>query len=694
MSTTASPPRLTPLRRQLQSLRSARQRTRVAAAASAVAIAVSVAIAAFWLVDWTFELSVAQRLVVLGLAAVGLVWSYRGFARDLLGVSESLVDVALLVERRHRIDSDLVAALQFEQPEARDWGSSQLETAVIEQVAVRGQALDVFDGFSRAPASGRLFWLSITGGGLLLAMLLFPGHARVLLNRLMLGGLHYPTRTRIERIAINDQLVLDAATHGTAPRRSAAAQGRGLEFFARVEGDQPTNGSVRVSSLRGGVTRPVELVALTAEERRTRLEAAVRVLEPVARDAASTGPTIDDATVLPYLDCDATAAANLWRQARDSQAAWSDVLAAARSALEQWESTAGRASVYRGQMDRLVESIEYKLFLGDAWTDPAEVAMTPRPLIEPRLTATAPSYVSEANAIREIGPGRLSVVEGSTVSVGLACANGKRLREAWLTVLAISGPKRWNLVAEDDSKLRWRLDDKSTPFERIEEDLRFELQVRDEDGLTLETPFAGLVRVQPDRSPSAVIQLVHRVVLPNAKPVAQLRVLDDHAVASVSLKIRVQRGEASTRARERAAATADTAAETTAATTAETTAATTNAAAQSSAASDDAEADGDELTIPVTQAKQVIQGAELPWNGKRTIDLAPLKLAKGDQLSIVLEVTDYRGDRPGATFGSEPAILEISDEAGVLSAVLEADQRAEERLSEIIKRQLGIGEAP
>ena len=100
------------------------------------------------------------------------------------------------------------------------------------------------------------------------------------------------------------------------------------------------------------------------------------------------------------------------------------------------------------------------------------------------------------------------------------------------------------------------------------------------------------------------------------------------------------------------------------------------------------------MTIPVTQAKQVIQGAELPWNGKRTIDLAPLKLAKGDQLSIVLEVTDYRGDRPGATFGSEPAILEISDEAGVLSAVLEADQRAEERLSEIIKRQLGIGEAP
>ncbi|MEY4180188.1 MAG: hypothetical protein RLY70_3762 [Planctomycetota bacterium] len=676
MSTTVSPPRLTPLRRQLQALRSARQRTRIAAAVSAVAIAVSVAIAVFWAIDLKFELSVAQRLVVLGLAAVGLVWSYRAYARELLGVSESLVEVALLVERRHRIDTDLVAALQFEQPEARDWGSSQLETAVIEQVADRGQALDVFDGFSRAPASGRLFWLTIAGGGLLVAMLLFPGHARVLWNRLLLGALHYPTNTLIQRIAINDQLVLDAATHGTAPRRSAAAQSRGLEFFARVEGERPASGLVRVSSLRGGATRPVELVELTVDERRTRLDAAVRALEPVAKDAASTGPNIDDATVLPYLDCDAPAAAGLWRQARDSQASWSDVLAAARAALENWEANAAGASVFRGQLDRMVESIEYKVFLGDAWTDPAEVAMTPRPLIEPRLAATAPSYVSDSNAIREIGPGRLSVVEGSTVSVGLACANGKRLREAWLTVLALSGPKRWNLVAEDDSRLRWRLDDTSAPFSRVEEDLRFELQVRDEDGLTLETPLAGLVRVQPDRSPSAVIQLVHRVVLPNAKPVVQFRVLDDHAVASATLRIRVQRGEASNRARERAAADPG------------------KPEAEAPEASAEDESNGDEVTIPVTQTKQVIRGAELPWNGKKAVDLTPLKLVKGDQLSILLEVTDYRGDRPGVTFGSEPAILEISDEAGVLSAVLEADQRAEERLSEIIKRQLGIGEAP
>jgi hypothetical protein len=44
---------------------------------------------------------------------------------------------------------------------------------------------------------------------------------------------------------------------------------------------------------------------------------------------------------------------------------------------------------------------------------------------------------------------------------------------------------------------------------------------------------------------------------------------------------------------------------------------------------------------------------------------------------------------------SEPAVLEISDENGVLSAISEADKRSEQQLNEIIQRQLGTeGERP
>ena len=43
---------------------------------------------------------------------------------------------------------------------------------------------------------------------------------------------------------------------------------------------------------------------------------------------------------------------------------------------------------------------------------------------------------------------------------------------------------------------------------------------------------------------------------------------------------------------------------------------------------------------------------------------------------------------------SKPLYLEISDEAGVLAAILEADHRTEKELTEMIDRQLGLGDAP
>jgi hypothetical protein len=89
----------------------------------------------------------------------------------------------------------------------------------------------------------------------------------------------------------------------------------------------------------------------------------------------------------------------------------------------------------------------------------------------------------------------------------------------------------------------------------------------------------------------------------------------------------------------------------------------------------------------------------LPLTGRYALALSPLGLAKGDRLKLTLEVTDYRGDNEqgqpvGQTTTSDALILEISDESGVLAAISEADQRSEERLTDIIGRQLGIGETP
>jgi hypothetical protein len=74
-------------------------------------------------------------------------------------------------------------------------------------------------------------------------------------------------------------------------------------------------------------------------------------------------------------------------------------------------------------------------------------------------------------------------------------------------------------------------------------------------------------------------------------------------------------------------------------------------------------------------------------------------LEKGDRVRLTLEVVDYRGeDDEGLAVGEsclcDPLVLEISDESGVLAAISEADERSEQRLTDIIKRQLGIGETP
>jgi hypothetical protein len=107
------------------------------------------------------------------------------------------------------------------------------------------------------------------------------------------------------------------------------------------------------------------------------------------------------------------------------------------------------------------------------------------------------------------------------------------------------------------------------------------------------------------------------------------------------------------------------------------------------------------LDVDLLEGGEPMLAKRLPATGKRSLSMASIKppgkttpLGKGDRVRIVLEAEDWRGDAAGKIVRSEPITLEISDEAGVLAAISEADQRSEERLTDIIKRQLGIGENP
>jgi hypothetical protein len=263
--------------------------------------------------------------------------------------------------------------------------------------------------------------------------------------------------------------------------------------------------------------------------------------------------------------------------------------------------------------------------------------------------------------------------------VAVECVNDKPLSNVWMNVRQGSETQRLELTKTDDSGKSWHLSQhggNSSPLSRVTKELTYEIQVLDGDGLSLESPLRGTIRIKPDRPPSGGAELVHKVVLPEAQPVIEYRAADDFGVARVRLAVDIERhlgdivptmppGESASH---------------------------TGPMAESSGSQMES------ATLELYSADASGTKLEPKLTGKYSLALAKLplaqKLTKGDRVKLTLEVTDFRGDATGASYFSDPLVLEISDESGVLAAISEADERSEQRLTDIIKRQLGIGESP
>ena len=163
--------RLVILRSQLSRLRRARAAVRAASVWSALGSSVLLALLGCLTLDYVFRLAVGDRVVVIGLATALVGWAFWRFAAPLLRHGESEVALAAIVEREHQIDSDLIAALQFESPRSRDWGSPQLSGAVVDYVAAAVPSINVFKGFRSTPLMRRgavlagcmIIWLLLLG---------------------------------------------------------------------------------------------------------------------------------------------------------------------------------------------------------------------------------------------------------------------------------------------------------------------------------------------------------------------------------------------------------------------------------------------------------------------------------------------------------------------------------------------------
>ena len=194
--------KLKTLRSNLDSLRKRRSSVRLTTAYSGFLAAAIWVVFGCFLLDWVLEMNGAQRVILMLISAYGLVYSFRRYAAPLLQSRESLFQTALLVEKTKGIDSDLIAALQFEEPGAEEWGSAELQDAVKDNVAEMSKGLDVFEGYSADDLGKRVAAFLVSGLLVGFLAVTYPGYTSAFLDRLLLGAALYPTNTTIEKIAI------------------------------------------------------------------------------------------------------------------------------------------------------------------------------------------------------------------------------------------------------------------------------------------------------------------------------------------------------------------------------------------------------------------------------------------------------------------------------------------------------------
>ncbi|HKD36326.1 MAG TPA: DUF4175 family protein, partial [Pirellulales bacterium] len=495
---------------------------------------------------------------------------------------ETDLDMALLVERQQGIDSDLVAAIQFERPDASKWGSQQLERAVIEYVAAFSRGLNVLEGIPTEYVNRRSLALVASLAIAAVVAAMYPQYVATFFSRLAMSNSHYPTRTQIDEVQVNGA----AVAIGDRPIHAGYAQS--VEFAVQTSGEAPrATSEITLRTISSGVSSPLALA-------------------------------------------------------------------------QESKSADGRLR-FRAELPQLVDSLEFQVHAGDAWTEWTSLEVIPLAVVEPKLTATPPAYAQAAALAgldKSAGSRQLSVLEGSRVDLEINCDN-KPLIAAALSVTitnydmdkkAVTVKKEFPLEKQDAEGRRWKLTAVDTPLAHVDSLLKYEIQVTDIDGLHLPHPLDGSIRIKPDRPPTVTTSVDVQYFLPNSgTPEISYTANDDYGISAMRLFVEVIHPGGSP------------------------------------------ETSAEPIPILKQQLAAPALKPTLPLTGIYRLPLEQFKLAKGDQVRLILEATDYRGDEPGKSTKSDPVVLQITDETGILAALSETDRHAYDQMNVLIQRQTQTG---
>jgi len=486
--------KLKTLRSNLESLRRRRSSVRLTTAYSGFLAAAIWVVFGCFLLDWALEMNGAQRVILMLISAYALVYSFRRYAAPLLQSRESLFQTALLVEKTKGIDSDLIAALQFEEPGAEDWGSAELQDAVKDNVAEMSKGLDVFEGYSADDLGKRVAAFLVSGLVVGFLAVTYPGYTSAFFDRLLLGTELYPTNTTIEKIAIGG---LDVDGEPVRMEDINVRTGKKI-------GDPGANP-------RGPFGKPLHF-RIECKQKQGELPEKIKV-------------EFDGA-----LEADLT--------------------------LNDEDKDGVKDGVYEGDLARLADDLDFRVRAEDGVTHWFKIELIALPKVVVELASTDPDYARKKNTDADTfnnctmlgGKGRyceegmfqIEVKEGSRVDVALR--SDKDLKGGLDSpYMEIRGEKYTFVPRSEEDRKIWDLTITDTPLAVVQKRLNYRIYVEDTDGLHPEPTIEGIVQIESDKPPRVRASMVSRYVLPTAKPMIDIKVADDYGFSKAKILVEVSR---------------------------------------------------------------------------------------------------------------------------------------------------------
>lgn len=239
------------LRRKLTAAAARRRRVRLRDALLLTAGIAAALAYAHYRIDRAWNLVPAARLVLDVLLVAGIGTAAILFVRPVLRRREDAVDVALRAAQP-AAGGDLVAALQFDEwlrtGEASRYGSVGLLEAVVEQTTIESETFDPAQEPVERPDGWKRFAAAAAVAALVVGAAFAPYHYAAWVDRALLGGSAYPSRTQILAVEVNGRAI-EFAGDGTP--RVVVAENRPVQYDVKTGGELPESVSLTLVDEQG-----------------------------------------------------------------------------------------------------------------------------------------------------------------------------------------------------------------------------------------------------------------------------------------------------------------------------------------------------------------------------------------------------------------------------------------------------------